>query len=388
MAVPLHYNVRSLWVRKVTTGVTVAGVALVTVVLAGALMLAEGVVATMTSGGRPDVAIVVRSGSTAEMESNVDAEAVPLIAAAPGVAQRDGQPAVSAEVVLVLALDRVGEVGMSNVTLRGITEQSVGTRGEIRIVEGRMPQPGTDEAIVGARVAGRFKNLNLGDAVELRTNRPLNIVGVFDAEGGAAESEIWGDRDVIASAFGRTGGASVVRVLLTDPSAYEALRADVEADPRLGLKVHREPAFLEAQSEGLALFLRVMAVFISIFFSLGAIVGATITMHAAVAHRTREIGTLRALGFSRAAILGGFMAEAVVMTALGGGIGVAASLMLARFEVSMVNFATWSEIVFRFTPTLSTVGTAIVAAVGMGLVGGFIPSWRAARVSPLAALRS
>lgn len=385
--VPIHYNVRSLWVRKLTTAVTVAGVALVTLVLAAALMLAEGVTKTVTAGGRMDVAMVVRAGATGEMESNVDEEAVGLVLSQPGVKQVDGVPQGTGEVVIVLALDKVGAEGLSNVVLRGTTELSRATRPGLTVVDGRLPSPGSDEAMMGAAIAGRFRGLEIGGSVELRPNRPVRIVGVFEDGGSGAESELWADLDVVRSSIGRSGGVSVVRVELSSPEAFDAFSAAIESDRRLGLDAKRETDFLEAQSQGLSLFITIMGMVIAVFFSIGAIIGATITMHAAVAHRTREIGTLRAIGFSRAAILTGFLAEAVVMTVMGGALGIAMSFALTSIEVSMVNSATWSELVFRFAATPSAMITAFVFATVMGLMGGFLPAVRASRIPPLAALR-
>ncbi|MCB9534137.1 MAG: ABC transporter permease [Myxococcales bacterium] len=386
--VPFHYNVRSLWVRKLTTAVTIAGVALVTLVLAAALMLAEGVTKTVTAGGRPDVAMVVRAGATGELESNVDEEAVGLVLSQPGVKQVEGAPQGTGEVVIVLALDKIGQAGLSNVVLRGVTDRSRATRPDLQIVDGRLPSPGSDEAMVGRAIAGRFRGLEIGSSVELRPNRPLRIVGIFEAGGSGAESEVWADLDVIRSSIGRSGGVSVVRVELSSAEAFDAFQAAIESDRRLGLDAKRETDFLEAQSEGLSLFIRIMGMVIAVFFSIGAIIGATITMHAAVAHRTREIGTLRAIGFSRGAILAGFLAEAVVMTVIGGAVGIALSFALTTVKVSMVNNATWSELVFTFAATPSAIVTAFVFSSGMGVLGGYLPAVRASRIPPLAALRS
>ncbi|MCB9507065.1 MAG: ABC transporter permease, partial [Myxococcales bacterium] len=226
--VPFHYNVRSLWVRKLTTAVTIAGVALVTLVLAAALMLAEGVTKTVTAGGRPDVAMVVRAGATGELESNVDEEAVGLVLSQPGVKQVEGAPQGTGEVVIVLALDKIGQAGLSNVVLRGVTDRSRATRPDLQIVDGRLPSPGSDEAMVGRAIAGRFRGLEIGSSVELRPNRPLRIVGIFEAGGSGAESEVWADLDVIRSSIGRSGGVSVVRVELSSAEAFDAFQAAIE----------------------------------------------------------------------------------------------------------------------------------------------------------------
>ena len=386
--IPYQYNLRSIWVRRVTAIITVLGVALVTAVLAAALMLAAGVKKSVSVGGQDDVAIIMRAGATGELESGVDEAAVGLVLSQPGLAQENGKPIGGGEILVVVALDKLGAMGFSNVNMRGYSDQSLKLRPNLKVVEGTLPKPGTDEAMVGRGILGRFKGLTLGDQISVRKNRPLRIVGVFEDGGSGAESEIWADVNTVRAAFGRQGGVSVVRARLASAGGIEAFRAVIEADKRLGLKVKSEPDFLAAQSEGLSKFLTIMGFIVSLFFSLGAIIGATITMHAAVAHRTREIGTLRALGFSRSAILLGFLMEALVMTITGGAIGLLAALALSTTKISMMNPATWSELVFALAPSPQAFITAGIFSVGMGLLGGFLPAVRASRISPLAALRS
>jgi putative ABC transport system permease protein len=357
-------------------------------VLASALMLSEGASRAVNAGGQPDVAVVMRAGSTGELESGVDEAAVGLVLSQPGVAQEAGKPLGTGELMMVLSLDKVDAVGFANVNIRGVTEASLALRPNLKVVEGRLPKPGTDEGMVGRAIVGRFKGLELGQPVDVRKNRPLRIVGVFEDNGSSAESEIWGDLDTLRSAFGRQGGVSAVRVRLTSPSQQEAFAAVVSADKRLNLKAKPEPEFLFDQSEGLSKFITIMGLVISIFFSAGAIVGATITMHAAVAHRTREIGTLRALGFSRGAILMGFLLESLVMALAGGALGVVGAVAISNLRVSMMNPATFSELVFSFAPSPPIFAAAAAFAIGMGVAGGFLPAWRASRISPLAALRS
>ena len=245
----------------------------------------------------------------------------------------------------------------------------------------------TDEAIVGARIRGRIKGVDLDQSFDIKKNRPVKVVGVFEAGGSAYESEVWVDRDLLADAYGRKGVVSSVRVRLDSPRKFDAFRAGVENDKRLGLQALREPAFYEKQSEGASLFVGAIGTVVSIFFAIGAMIGATITMYAAVANRQREIGTLRALGFSRTSILTSFLFEAIVLAAIGGAVGAAASMAMSLVRFSMVNMASWSEIVFSFDPTPQVIGTALVFACGMGLLGGFFPAVRAARTSPLKAIR-
>jgi putative ABC transport system permease protein len=386
--IPVRYNVRSLAVRKATTAATAFGVALVVFVLASALMLSEGVKKTLSSSGKEDIAIVLRKGSDAEMGSVIEDPTIATIFAAPGVKQDQGKPIGTAEVVLVLALAKVGTTGITNVQVRGVSEDSYKLRPDVKIIRGRPARPGSDEVVIGQRIAGRFAGVDLDQSFDLRKNRPVKVVGVFSDKGSSHESEVWVDRETLRSSFGREGAVSSVRVRLEEPSKLDTFATTVEHDKRLGLSVMRETTYYEKQSEGTALFIKIMGMMIAIFFSIGAMIGAMITMYAAVANRQREIGTLRALGFSRFSILLSFLMESSLLAFIGGTIGAAASLLMGFVTFSMVNFASWSEIVFSFDPTPNIIGTALVFAVGMGLLGGFFPAVRASRVSPIAAMRA
>jgi putative ABC transport system permease protein len=382
----LSYNLRSLRAR-LTTAITAAlGIALVTLVLSGALMLAEGVRSTLLAEGDANTAVVIRKGSEAELSSGFDSSSVAIVLDTPGIRQDGGHPVGAAEVVVVAALDRVGADGFGNVAIRGIEPGSTAVR-DIRVVRGNAPAFGSDEAMVGAAVAGRFEGLSIGDTVELRHNRPVRIVGIFEGNGGSTESEVWLDRALLEDAFGRSGVVSSMRVAL-EPGAFDSFKAQVESDRRLGLEVFRETDYLEKQSEGLVLFLRAVGISIAVLFAIAAMLGAAMTMHAAVAHRVKEIGVLRAIGFSRRAILSGFLAESIVLAAGGGIAGAGFSLLLASVEISMVNYATWSELVFGFTPTVPILGSSILFAAVMGVLGGFLPALRAARIKPVTAMRA
>jgi len=386
--IPIRYNLRSLAVRKATTFATAFGIALVVFVLAAALMLAEGIARTLGASGRSDVAIVLRKGSENELSSGIDDPQVSLVAAMPGVAADASGPLVTGEVVVVTALEKLGAVGLSNVQLRGVPANGFAFRPAARVVEGRAPKPGTDEALVGVRIRGRFRGTDLGQSFDLRKGRPITIVGVFADDGSSHESEIWCDLDTLRTAFGREGTVSAIRVRLTAPSAFEGFQTTLEADKRLGLAASRESSYYEKQSSGTSTFIKALGGAVAVFFALGAMIGATITMYAAVANRTREIGTLRALGFSRASILASFVLESVALALGGGLLGVAGALAMRGVRFSMMNFASWSEVVFTFEPTASIVTTALVFAGGMGLLGGILPAVRAAGISPTAAMRA
>jgi putative ABC transport system permease protein len=375
-------------VRRTTTLASVLGIALVVFVLAAALMLANGIKETLGRSGSPDVAVVLRKGSDVEMGSSIETPTLALILSAPGVKKDEHGNALGlGEVLVVATMDKVGFDGVSNVQIRGVPDSVMQFRNTARIIEGRRAQPGTDEVIIGQRLRGRFKGLELGQTFELRKNRPARVVGIFTHEGSSHESEVWADIDAVRAAFGRAGLFSAVRVQLESPSKFEAFEAVVEQDKQLGLDALREDRYYEKQSEGTSLFVSALGTVVAVIFAIGAMIGAMITMYASIASRSREIGTLRALGFSRRSILLSFLLEALALALLGGVLGGLASLLLGSVKFSMMNFASWSEIVFSFTPTPAILMTALFFAGIMGLCGGFFPALQAARISPVRAMR-
>jgi putative ABC transport system permease protein len=383
--VPVQYNARSLLVRKVTTLATAGGIALVVFVFAGALMLAEGVNRAFSSSGRADTVVIVRKGSDAELSSAIGAEYLALFRGPAQVSQAGG---VIGEIVVVVIADHNDGSGSSNVLVRGTPPEGITFRPEIKIIHGHAPKPGTNEVIVGSAIAGRFKGLSEGQGIDLRRNRPLNVVGVFTAVGSSYESEVWGDLDYIRNALGRQAIVSSARVRLNNPSDYDAYRQTIEGDPRFSMKVTRESDYFAKQSENMSTFLTWIGLIIAIMFSLAAMLGAAITMNGAVAHRTREIGTLRALGFSRRAILTSFLIEAIALAVVGGLVGSALVLLLSFVSFPIINFQTFSEIVFSFRATPAVFIRALVFSGFMGLLGGLIPAIRASRVSPIEAMRA
>ena len=386
--IPVIYNVRSLMVRKTTTFASVLGIALVVFVLAAALMLSEGIKRTLGKSGAADVAIVLRKGNDAELSSTIDDPQVGLILSAPGVKKdAKGQPLGVGETLVVLALDKVGTTGISNVQFRGVTDNVMDFRGETRLIDGRPLKPGSEEAMIGKRLRGRFKGMELGQKIELRKNHPATIVGVFEDGGSSFESEVWIDRDTLRAAFGRQGSVSSVRIKLEQPSQYESFAAFVGQDKQLGLESFRESDYYAKQSEGTSDFISIIGKLIAFFFGVGAMIGAMITMHASVADRQREIGTLRAIGFSRSGILFSFLLEALLLAMAGGVIGGAVSLSMGFVKFSMLNLQSWSEIVFSFTPTSAILIRSLFWAGVMGFFGGLFPAIRAARISPVEAMR-
>ncbi|HWU87596.1 MAG TPA: FtsX-like permease family protein [Kofleriaceae bacterium] len=384
--VPIPYNVRSLLVRKATTLATAGGIALAVFVFAGAQMLGAGVNRAMVSSGRPDNVVILRKGSENELSSGITNEYKKL-GDRPQVAQVAGVGAIG-EIVIVLTKELTDDPSAtSNVLVRGMPAEGIAFRAEVKIVSGRAPKPGTDEVIVGKAISGRFKDVGPGQSLELRRNRPLHVVGEFTAGGSSYESEVWGDLDTIRKYLGREGAVSSVRVRLADPSQFEAYRASVEGDKDFSVKAMREQDYYEKQSQGTSGFLSVLGTVISVLFAIAAMIGAAITMNGAIANRTKEIGTLRALGFSRIAILCSFVLEAIFLSLLGGAVGLASAMLLSLKSIRTMNFQTFSDIVISFQPTSGIVIGALVFSVVMGLLGGLIPAIRASRVSPVEAMR-
>ena len=385
--IPLKYNLRSLMVRKATTAATGLGVALTVCVLSGALMLSEGIKKTMANAGRSDVALVLRKGSDNEMSSGVEDPQVGMVTSQPGVKKDGTKPIGSGEVVVVAAMDKLGADGVTNVLIRGMTDEGLAMRPNLKIVAGRKPSTGADEAMVGSRIRGRIKGLELEQEFEIKKNRKVKIVGVYEDGGSATESEVLVDLDVVRSSFGREGGVSSVRVQLDSAAAFDGFKTSLESDKRMGLEAFREDKFMEKQSEGTSMFMGVLGTLIAFFLSIGAMIGAAITMYSSVANRQREIGTLRALGFSRFSILLCFVFESLVLAFFGGVVGIAGALALGTVKFSMINYSSWSEMVFSFEPTPQIIIQTVIFALGMGFLGGFLPALRASRVSPLAAMR-
>ena len=384
--IPISYNVRSLLVRKTTSLATVIGIALVVLVLASAMMLVNGINMSFAAGGRADNAIVLKKGAPFEMTSWVDDATVSMITVQPQVKKDGNTPVATAELVQAVRAERVGGKGYTNITIRGMGEAGMSFRPNMKIVAGNKPKPNTDEVIIGKRLRGRFKGLDVGGSLELSKNRVVKVVGVFEDNGSAFESEIWGDLHVVAKVFNLDGVVSSVRVRLESPTAFEGFQSTIEHDKRLGYQVMRETVFVENQSEGTGKLLGILGTVVSVLFAVGAMIGAMITMYGSVANRQREIGTLRALGFPRSNILISFLAESVLLTLIGGFVGTLASLAMGAVSFSM-DSGNFSSFVFSFQPSAKIIGLALVAAGGMGLLGGFFPALRAARISPITAMR-
>ncbi|RZL10697.1 MAG: ABC transporter permease [Rubrivivax sp.] len=385
-ALPWSYMARNLWVRRVTTALTAGGMALVVYVFATVLMMSEGIEATLVATGQPDNVMVLRKGAGAEINSAISREQAAIIESLPSVAtDGQGRKLVSREPVVLNNLPKRSNGQLSNVTVRGTSMAGVALRPQVRLVAGRMFRPGTSEIVAGQAVAKGFAGAALGDTMRF-AGRDWLVVGVFDANRSGFDSEVWGDADQMMQAFRRNVYSSVV-FRLADVAAFEKTRAALEDDPRLTLEAKPEVRFYAEQSEALATFIRVLGLSLSVIFSIGAVVGAMITMFASVASRVGEIGTLRALGFRRGAVLGAFLGEALLLSLVGGVAGLAAASLMQTVNISTVNFQTFSELAFQFRLTPGIVLKTLLFSLAMGLVGGFIPAWRAARLKIVDCLR-
>jgi putative ABC transport system permease protein len=385
--IPVAYNVRSLLVRKRTTLAAAAGLALVVFVFAVVMMLSNGVRRATQRAADSRTAVVLRSGAATEIESTFDAGAIARIASAPGVARdADGQALVIGELIVLVVLDNP-KGGVTNVQIRGVPDRGMAFRSSLHVIEGRAPRAGTDEAMVGSAIRGRFRGLDIGQRLELQKNRPIAIVGVFDDGGSAYASEVWADADLVRRTFGQARIVSSVRARLTSSAAFAAFSDALERERELGVVAFREDQYSERQTQGTETFLKALGFLIALMSSAGAIIGAMITMHAVIAERRREIGTLMALGFSRAQILAAFLVESILLALAGGMVGAAAALATSNLRISMLNTFTWAELSFAAEPTIGIVLTAMLIATLMGVLGGLWPAIRATRVDPAQAMR-
>jgi len=382
----LKYSFRNLMVRKLTTLLTVLGLGLVVFVFGAVLMLIHGLEQTLVDTGSPDNAIFVRAAASAETVSIMSRDQAGIIKTQPEVAvKEDGAPIAANELVVLININKRKNNDPSNVTIRGTTADAFTLRPDIKLVSGRMFTPGTSEVIAGSAVAENFKGAGLGESLNFAM-RQWTVVGVFDAGGTSFDSEIWADVDQVQQAFRRPIYSSVT-VKMKDPAQFSAMKTRVEADPRMTVTVKREQEFYFEQSEATATFLRIMGLIISAFFSLGAIFGAVITMYASVANRIVEIGTLRALGFSRLRVLGVFLLESVWLGLLGGIVGLAASSLMSLVQISTTNWNTFSELAFSFALSPRIILGILIFAVSMGILGGFIPAVSASRRKIVDSLR-
>jgi putative ABC transport system permease protein len=388
MQIPIKYVLRSSSSRRLTTVITMLGIALVVFVFTAVLMMANGIQETLRSTGSDDNVVVARKAAMSEIMSIIDREAAGIVTNMPQVARAaDGRPLSSKEVVVIINLTKLNAAGISNVTVRGVEEAALQLRPQVRIVEGRMFKWGAREIIAGAGITKRFAGAQIGERIKFGGDL-WNVVGIFDTGGTGFDSEIWGDLNQVADAFKRQS-LSTVTFRIKNPDDLNDLVNAYEADNRLQYFIpKREKKFFEEQSEMMAKFIRILGLFITVIFSTGATIGAMITMYGAVANRTVEIGTMRALGFYRRSILLAFLAEALVLSFLGGALGLGLASLLQFFTISTLNFGSFSELAFSFALSPSIIATSMGFSLLMGLVGGFLPAVRAARLDIIQALRA
>jgi putative ABC transport system permease protein len=384
--IPLYYNTRSLWARRLSTGLTVVGLGLVVFVFAAVLMLANGIESALASGGDPRNVVLLNKGSTSELMSTVERDALRALGSAPQVASSvEGEPQVAGELVVPVLLPR-GNGQESNINARGIGPRSFDIRPVVRLVAGREPRPGTNEVALGEALVGRSPGASLGGELRFAEQR-WPVVGVFSAEGGAYESELWVDANRLSAAFDRPGLSSII-VRTGSEQARDAFVKQVEADPRFTLDAKPEPQYWAEQATWLATFIRVLGLFVSFIFSVGAVLGAMITMYAQVSARIAELGMLRAVGFRRRSVLASILIESAVLGVAGGVLGALGALATRWMEIRTLNFQTFAEVRFGFTPTPGIVVAALAFGTLMGTLGGLLPALRASRLSILDALRA
>lgn len=390
LKIPFKYIVRSLFTRRLTTIITIAGLAMVVFVFVSVLMLANGIRQTLIATGSEENVIIARKAANGEISSIILNETFGIITSLPQVARSaEGRPIATGDVVAVINLNKKGtEGGLSNVTVRGVSPAAFDLRPQVKIVEGRMFNWGAREIIVGASIERRFEGAAVGQRIKFAGDEWV-IVGRFETGGDGFNSEMWADVLQIQDAFVRGSSYSTVTFRLTSPDAYAELERTFQQDNRLQeFEMKTEKQFFADQSEFMAVFLSALGIFITVFFSVGAVIGAMITMYAAVANRTVEIGTMRALGFKRRSVLIAFLLESMVISVIGAAVGLFLASFLQFLQVSTMNFGSFSELEFSFALTSGTVMGAFIFALFMGFVGGFLPSIRAARLNIVNALRS
>ena len=387
MKIPLTYNLRSVRQRPVSTALTALGIALVVAVFIGMLALANGFAAALTRTGSDRNVLVLRKGADSEMSSGLDRDAVNTLISSPHVARGpDGRALASPEVYVVIPLGRMGDTTqLANVVVRGVSEQAWQVRNNVVLLEGTRPATGKNEVCVGRRLVGRFPDTGIGQTMRF-AGQPWTVTCHFAAGGSAFESEIWGENEQIMPAMRRQGFQSLA-FRLADPASFDEAKRVIEADKRVTVDVYRESAFYAKQSELLGRILQILAIMITGIMAVGAVFGAVNTMYAAVASRAPEIAVLLTLGFRPRSILASFLAESAVIAGIGGVVGCLLALPMNGIVTSTTNWANFSEIAFSFRVTPLLLLAGLVFAVVMGLVGGFFPAWRAAKLPVVQALR-
>ena len=388
MAVPVEYNLRSVinrWTSTLVALLSIAGTVAVFVVM---LAMAQGFRATLVSSGSPQNAIVLRGGADAEMMSAILLDQVRVIADAPGVGRSSaGEPLVSAEVVVIGAFPLVSSGSDANAQIRGTSPLALDVRPDVRIAQGRFFQSGLTELVVGKNVPGTYKGFRLGSTVEFGGGR-WTVVGVFDGGGSSFDSEIWCDARVLNQIYKRPENVfQSVTVRLASPKSFKEFKDGVTTDPRLTVDVFRETEWYAEQSRMLAAIIKALGFLVAVVMAVGAVFAALNTMYSAVAARSSEIGTLKALGFGPGSIVLSFLSESLIIALAGGAVGCVAALPFNGFTAGTMNWSSFSYLAFSFRVTPAIVGSGIIFALLMGVIGGLPPAVRAARLPVIVALR-
>ncbi|MBZ5655018.1 MAG: ABC transporter permease [Acidobacteriia bacterium] len=387
MALPISYNIRNLKLRKGLTVMTALGIALTVTTAVFLMALLAGLQKAFVSSGDPKNVLVMRKGSVAELSGGFDAALFPTLKTLPGIEKdSQGEPIASGEWVVVVVLPRKDKTGDVNVTVRGMMPAGLKLRPNTKLVEGTWFTPGQREVVVGRSIHNRFSGANVGDTMDFAKGQ-WKVVGVFDSGGTAYDSEIWGDVNQVAADFDRQGGFASAYLRATDAVAADALKNRVSDDQRLKLEGSLETEYYEKQtSSGGAI--KFIGMFVAVIMAIGSSFAAMNTMYAAVAYRSREIATLRIIGFSRPSILFSFVIEALLLSMLGAVVGIVLMLPFNGMSTGIGNQVTFSETVFSLHMTPQVVVAAVGFALIMGLAGGFFPAWHAARQNILTSLRA
>lgn len=381
------FSLRTIGQRRGAVLTTALGVAGVAVVFVGVLSIAAGFRGTMRSSGAPDVAVVLRSSANGEMSSVISREEALLVADAPGLARTGGAAQSSAELFVIINLPSRSTGSDANVPLRGVGPTAFTVRDNVQLVAGRRFEPGRNEIMAGVGAARAFAGLEVGRKVRLGNNE-WDVVGLFSAGGGAAESELWTDAAVLQNSYQRGSSYQSVLARLASPESYQAFKDALTSNPQLKVMVQRQTEFYEAQSGALTGFIEGVGFFIAAMMALGALFGALNTMYNAVATRVREIATLRALGFGAGPVIVSVMTESLIVAVIGGAAGAgAAYLAFDGFTASTLNWQSFSQVAFAFRVTPALFAQAIALSAFIGFLGGLFPALRAARVPIAAALR-
>lgn len=381
------FNLRTMPERKGSAIATAVGIAGVVLVFVGVLSIAEGFRAAMTVTGPDDIAIVLRSSADNEMTSGLSRDETRLIADAPGIARYAEGALSSAELFVMINIPKRSTGTDANVPLRGIGGAGIAVRGDIQIIEGRKFEPGRNEVIAGIGAVGAFAGLEVGKKL-LVGQTEWEVVGIFAGGGGAVESEIWTDAAVLQPAYHRGDSFQSVYVKLESPESFQQFKDSLTTNPQLKVKALRQTDYLADQSTMLTTFIKSIGFVVAALMALGALFGALNTMYSAVASRTREIATLRALGFGSSPVILSIMIESLCLALLGGTVGASAAYFLFDgFRAATINWQTFSQVAFAFTVTPQLLAGAILWAVGIGLLGGFFPALRAVRLPIAQALR-